>query len=256
MLPHVKFLLTWSDRRHLPAFMRKRTRELHLLFITWNFLYGCSSIYPTDSYAAISMQSGLPTILQVSPWHCSLSAWPTERHSWHYSPPAWPTEQPAWPTEQPAELSWRNDSVVATEHLSIVDQLPTPPKTGDMDDTFSDHVSHKWAPMEPSTWPTVFLPFHMAPDGSAPTRMDELLIHVHFKGAGAAALRQFLMDALQEVDTERDKQGLELLAYLHWPFNVTVDGLWKEVSGMSGEDIEAWKKVKEEMGAAKGLGER
>jgi hypothetical protein len=199
------------------------------------------------------MQSGLPTILQVSPWHCSPSAWPTEQHSWHNSPPAWPTEQPAWrteqpawpadqhawPAEQPAELPWRNDSVVATDHPSIVDQLPTPPKIGDMDDTFSDHVSHERAPMEPSTWLTVSLPFHMAPDGSAPTHMDELLIHVHFKGAGAAALRQFLMDALQEVDTERDKQGLELLAYLPWPFNVTVDGLWKEVSGMSEEDIEA-----------------
>ena len=172
------------------------------------------------------------------------------------SPPRSPApcrdfSSPAWFTAKKWCDALRSDSAVAVNDPDMVEQLLTPPKPHkDTEDDFFNPATRKWDADEPSTWPILCLPFHMTPSKCAPTHIDEVLMHVHYKGAGARALRQFLFDALEQAEAERDKQAIELLAYLCWPCNVTADGHWKDWSGMSEEEVEVWKKVQDEISAA------
>jgi hypothetical protein len=108
-------------------------------------------------------------------------------------------------------------------------------------------VDEKSDPDEPRTWPTLYLPLHTTPGSSRPQHINDILRHVHYKGAGAKKLRDMLYEALQAADLEEDKLAIEFKAYLHWPFNITLDGYWKGKSGMTEKDIDMWKEAKKEM---------
>jgi len=87
----------------------------------------------------------------------------------------------------------------------------------------------------------VHLPFHLTPNASVPSHIDEMLIHVHFKGLGATLLHDLLHKAKEEMETEEEKTNIGRMAFDFWPFNFTQDGWWKGVSGISPEDVDAWK---------------
>jgi hypothetical protein len=120
----------------------------------------------------------------------------------------------------------------------------SPSKDEDDGSIFTDQ---KCSREEPSTWPTLYLPFHTTAGASNPQHIDEVLRYVHYKGAGARALGNLISDALDAADNEEDKIDIEIKAYLSWPFNVTSDGYWKELSGMTEEEIEFWKEARQLM---------
>jgi hypothetical protein len=89
-----------------------------------------------------------------------------------------------------------------------------------------------------------------------------MLTHVHYKGAGANVLRELLNKAMEEMKaeegftkkndekTKEERRGAELIAFFCWPFNVTSEGVWKVGSGMSDEELRAWKELGEEVRCA------
>tara|TARA_R110002003_G_scaffold125_11_gene11456 strand:+ start:705 stop:1229 length:525 start_codon:yes stop_codon:yes gene_type:complete len=105
-------------------------------------------------------------------------------------------------------------------------------------------VDGKYDPNTPATWPILYLPFHITPDCSIPTHIDEMLVHVHYKGAGATVLHQMIFEAIDCAVTEDEKQGIELAAFAYWPFNVTTDGYWKGTTGMTSEEVDLWTEMK------------
>ncbi|KAH7067704.1 hypothetical protein BKA63DRAFT_570981 [Paraphoma chrysanthemicola] len=98
----------------------------------------------------------------------------------------------------------------------------------------------------PSTWPVLFLHFHTTPGCAVPTHIDKMLVFVHYKGPGAAVLHQLLCKAIDRADVEEEKQGIELAAFAFWPFNVTADGYWKDLSGMTNEEVNMWTQMRGE----------
>jgi hypothetical protein len=50
--------------------------------------------------------------------------------------------------------------------------------------------------------------------------------------------------------TKEERRGAELIAFFCWPFNVTSEGVWKVGSGMSDEELRAWKELGEEVRCA------
>ncbi|KAH7384032.1 hypothetical protein DE146DRAFT_213175 [Phaeosphaeria sp. MPI-PUGE-AT-0046c] len=115
-------------------------------------------------------------------------------------------------------------------------------KPSDPDAIFDDPP---WDSDQPMTWPILHLPFHKASRKCRPTHIDDLTHHVHYTGAGAAALRTLLYEELCVAETEAEKLAIAFEAYLHWPFNITRNGYWKEKSGMTESEIEAWKEAKD-----------
>lgn len=109
--------------------------------------------------------------------------------------------------------------------------------------------SPAWVHEEPSTWPTSYIPYIDAPERSRPTHISHLVYHIHCKGMGARKLHILMYNAIQEAETEEKKRAIEYVGYLHWPFNITAGGRWKEVSGMTEEEIRIWKMDMEEQGA-------
>lgn len=73
--------------------------------------------------------------------------------------------------------------------------------SGDPSTTFDDPP---WNPDQPTTWPILHLPFHDGSDTCRPTHIDDLTHHVHYKGAGAAALRMLLFEELCGGDRSRE----------------------------------------------------
>jgi hypothetical protein len=98
---------------------------------------------------------------------------------------------------------------------------------------------------EPSTWPTLHLPYHTWDGYSTPTQISEMACHVHYKGAGAIMLHNLLTKEMEAAQTREEKGAIELSAYLSWPFNCTRDG-WRVYSGMSDEEVGIWKEAMEE----------
>ncbi|KAF1831890.1 hypothetical protein BDW02DRAFT_27150 [Decorospora gaudefroyi] len=146
-------------------------------------------------------------------------------------------------------------SVHSVNHAEAMKDLLTPPDTPPKHDKHSPFLSTPYAPNEPTTWPTVRLPFHMSRGCSTPTHVDEMLIYVHYKDAGARMLRYLLVEAIDEMDTEEEKSGIERMAFLCWPFNVTKDGRWKPVSGLTEGEMKVWKERMEHQGEASGTGD-
>jgi hypothetical protein len=114
----------------------------------------------------------------------------------------------------------------------------------DDDDDSLVFTSQAYDQGEPMTWPILYLPYHITTRSSNPQHVDEILRFVHYKGIAAMALRNLLADAIEAADKEEDKVEMEVMAYLFWPFNVTSDGYWKEVSGMTQEEMDAWKEAR------------
>lgn len=76
-----------------------------------------------------------------------------------------------------------------------------------------------------------------------PTHVDEMLVHVHYKGAGAKVLHQLIFEAMDCAETEEEKLGTELAAFVYWPFNVTADGYWKGTTAMTRDEMDLWKEM-------------
>lgn len=114
-----------------------------------------------------------------------------------------------------------------------------PSNKTDISDTFEDTVKRE--PYDPITWPILSLPFHKSPGGSAPQHVNEMLTLVHYGGDGAIVLRRLLYEAIKEMETEAEKRVVQGTAWYFWPCNVTVDGGWKECSGMTKEEALKWK---------------
>lgn len=78
-----------------------------------------------------------------------------------------------------------------------------------------------------------------------PTSLEEMLVHVHYKGAGAQKLSQLLFKAIDTMETEEEKAELEKMAFMNWPCNVgyeeSIGYFWKEVSGMTKGEITRWR---------------
>ncbi|KAL5113562.1 hypothetical protein ACEQ8H_008571 [Pleosporales sp. CAS-2024a] len=119
---------------------------------------------------------------------------------------------------------------------------PSPSNSETSTSIFGD-TTYDWT--EPSTWPILHLPYNMTPGASVPTGIEEMMCHVHYKGAGALALHELLLQEMFEAESEQEKRQIEEAAYLSWPFNCTREG-WKVCSGMTSLEILQWK---EEMAA-------
>jgi hypothetical protein len=98
---------------------------------------------------------------------------------------------------------------------------------------------------EPSTWPTLFLPYHNTPGASAPTHISEMMCHVHYKGVGARVLYFLINNEMNGAQTEEEKIMIELSAYMSWPFNCSRDG-WRVYSGMTDYEERKWKEAVQE----------
>ncbi|KAF1847269.1 uncharacterized protein K460DRAFT_402633 [Cucurbitaria berberidis CBS 394.84] len=138
-----------------------------------------------------------------------------------------------------------NHNVDPINHPRALGKLLSPPKS-EVKVCASSPVNDNqtWDISDPTTWPILHLPFHMKPGCSAPTYIDELLVHVYYMGAGARLLRELLFRAIEEVEREEDKVAIERTAFLCWPFNVTANGYWKDKGGMTKEDLDAWRTMK------------
>ena len=149
-------------------------------------------------------------------------------------------------TMSPPGAPYRSNSVFPVNHPAALGYLLAPPTTPTVDRACPTQNNQSWDVNNPPTWPILHLPFHMTPGCSRPVHIDELLVHVHYKGIGARLLRELLFRAIEEMKTEEEKVAVERMAFLCWPFNVTANGYWKPGSGMTPEDIEAWKATKAE----------
>jgi hypothetical protein len=124
------------------------------------------------------------------------------------------------------------------------DAFTPPEEPQGLGDINSLGVDGEYDPNTPATWPILSLPFHITPDCSIPTHIDEMLVHAHYKGAGATVLHQMIFEAIYCGETEDAKQGIELAAFAYWPFNVTTDGYWKATTGMTSEEVDLWMEMK------------
>ncbi|KAF2025364.1 hypothetical protein EK21DRAFT_93333 [Setomelanomma holmii] len=115
----------------------------------------------------------------------------------------------------------------------------------DIDKSLFD-AHQKYDPAIPTTWPVLSLPFHTMSKRSKPTHIDEMLLYVRYEGYGATVLHQLLWETIHCAVTEEDKQGIELAAFVFWPFSVTSFGYWKGCTGMSSEEYDEWKKLRED----------
>jgi hypothetical protein len=79
-----------------------------------------------------------------------------------------------------------------------------------------------------------------------PTHIDEMVCHVHYKGAGALALHDLLGKEIMEAETEEDRRHIEEAAYLSWPFNCTREW-WKVTSGITSIEVLQWKEEMAEL---------
>jgi hypothetical protein len=50
--------------------------------------------------------------------------------------------------------------------------------------------------------------------------------------------------------TDEERRGAELISFFCWPFNVTHEGVWKVWSGMGEGELMAWKELGEEVRCA------
>jgi len=142
----------------------------------------------------------------------------------------------------PSTVLHRRSPTIVADDPDEIDYELTPLKTRAKEVERSPvDDSQEWDPQDPYTWPMVHLPFHLTPNASVPSHIDEMLIHVHFKGLGATLLHDLLHKAKEEMETEEEKTNIGRMAFDFWPFNFTQDGWWKGVSGISPEDVDAWK---------------
>jgi hypothetical protein len=116
-----------------------------------------------------------------------------------------------------------------------------PSNKSDVSDTFDD--TPKRDPFDPTTWPVLYLAFHITPSGSAPQHVNEMLVHVHYAGDGAVKLRRPLYEAISEVETEVEKHAVERMAHAFWPCNVSPTGEWTKCSGMTHKEMEGLKEM-------------
>lgn len=134
----------------------------------------------------------------------------------------------------PPQTRQRDDSAIFASGMARLE-------SSNATDIFDDLP---WNPDEPTTWPILFLPFHDTSRTSRPIHIDDLTEHVHYKGAGAAALRMLLYEELLVAESEEEKLAIEFEAYLRWPFNITRNGYWKDKSGLAESEIVMWKETK------------
>ena len=168
----------------------------------------------------------------------SLEGWPSGTNLW----PARSSSLATPPVVTPSTvLHRRSPTIVADDPDEIDHLLPTLMTRAKQDGRSPVDNSQEWDPQDPYTWPMVYLPFHLTPNASVPSHIDEMLVHVHFKGLGATLLHNLLYKAKEEMETEEEKTNIGHMAFDSWPFNFTQDGWWKGVSGMSPEDVDAWK---------------
>ena len=168
----------------------------------------------------------------------SLEDWPSGTNLWPVRGPSLPT----LPVITPSTVLHRRSPTIAAGAPAEIDHLLTPLVTRTKQDECSPVENpQEWDPQDPYTWPMVYLPFHLTPNASVPSHIDEMLVHVHFKGLGAKLLHELLYKAKDEMETEDEKRNIGRMAFDFWPFNFTQDGWWKGVSGISPEDIDAWK---------------
>ena len=136
----------------------------------------------------------------------------------------------------------RRSPTIVVEDTDEIDHLLTPLETRVKQNERSPvDDPQEWDSQDPYTWPVVYLPFHLTPNASVPSHIDEMLVQVHFKGLGATSLHDLLYKAKEEMETEEEKTNIGRMAFDFWPFNFTQDGWWKSVSGISPEDVDAWK---------------
>ncbi|KAF1943717.1 hypothetical protein EJ02DRAFT_464654 [Clathrospora elynae] len=138
-------------------------------------------------------------------------------------------------------------SIFQINHPDAVNFLLTPPDTPEKpEDSSPVKTKRPWNTNDPTSWPEVHLPFHVTPDCSAPTHVDEMLVNVHYKGAGALLLRDLLFKAKNAMEMDRETNQVGRLVFICWPFNVTRDGWWKNVSEMADDEVEVWREMMEE----------
>ena len=168
----------------------------------------------------------------------SLEGWPSGTSLW----PARGSSLATLPMITPSTVLHRRSLKLVAGDPDEVDHLLTPLKTRAKQDERSPvDGSQEWNPQDPYTWPIVHLPFHLTPNASVPSHIDEMLVHVHFKGLGATLLHDLLYKATEEMETEEEQTNIGRMAFDFWPFNFTQDGWWKGVSGMSPKDLNEWK---------------
>ncbi|KAI4695835.1 uncharacterized protein J4E88_000005 [Alternaria novae-zelandiae] len=168
----------------------------------------------------------------------SLEGWPSGTNLW----PARGSSLATPVIETPSTVVRRRSPRFAADDQDEVEHLLTPLETRTKQDERSPvDGPQEWDCQDPYTWPIVYLPFHLTPNASVPSHIDEMLIHVHFKGLGARLLHNLLYKAKEEMETEEEKTNIGRMAFDFWPFNFTQDGWWKGVSGISPEDVYAWK---------------
>ena len=168
----------------------------------------------------------------------SLEGWPSGTNLW----PPRGSSLATPPLVTPSTVLHRRSLTSVAGDPEEPDNLLTPLNTRAKQDERSPvDDSQEWVPQDPYTWPMVYLPFHLTPNASSPSHIDEMLVHVHFKGLGATLLHDLLYKAKEEMETEEEKTNIGLMAFDSWPFNFTQDGWWKGVSGISPEDVDAWK---------------
>jgi len=168
----------------------------------------------------------------------SLAGWSSGTNLW----PTHGSSLATLPVITPSTVLHRRSSTIVADDLDEIDHVLTPPETRAKQDERSPvDDPQEWDPQDPYTWPTVYLPFHLTPNASVPSHIDEMLVHVHFRGLGATLLHDLLYKATEEMETEEEQTNIGRMAFDFWPFNSTQDGWWKGVSGMSPEDINAWK---------------
>ncbi|KAF2126409.1 hypothetical protein P153DRAFT_369130 [Dothidotthia symphoricarpi CBS 119687] len=162
------------------------------------------------------------------------------------SSPRSPEKSPLFTKPPPGAPQRNTKSSVNPTTVILFTPPETPPKFLVSDPVIDNSA---WDSNDPSTWPMVYLPYQnfAASSSSTPTHVDEMLVNVHYKGEGARKLRSLLWKAIDECDIEEDKQRTERLAFLYWPFNVTTDGWWKEMSGMTMQEMDVWRALTNEM---------
>ncbi|KAI4699830.1 hypothetical protein J4E89_011128 [Alternaria sp. Ai002NY15] len=208
-----------------------------------------SSVDPSTPDYSPDEDTYLITTVQV-PWRVtsptsfyrdapgSLAGWPSGTNLW----PARGSSLATLPVITPSTVLHHRSPTIVAGDPDEVDHVLTPPETRtEQDERSPVDDKQEWDSQDPYTWPMVYLPFHLMPNASVPSHIDEMLVHVHFKGFGAKLLHDLLCKAKEEMETEEEKTNIRRMAFDFWPFNFTQDGWWKGVSGISPEDVGAWK---------------
>jgi hypothetical protein len=121
-----------------------------------------------------------------------------------------------------------------------------------IEDPFTDPLP-TCSPFDPTTWPTIHLPYHSSAETSIPTNIAEMRPQVHYQGAGLKILEALVFHAIETAQTEEEKCAIELQAYLCWPCNVSASGHWKKSRKMAEGEVERWRQDMEAWGREHGF---